>query len=131
MCREPLTILSCALDKSRVGSIGLFSTAFLLPSDEAFWGACQDRSKLLICMTNHLTSCLQTPIQITRVCRGMFAGVCVFVGFMRVFNIPLQKAFFLRAHFISVLNVFENPWEHTPAKDFFETPPNYARIQEL
>lgn len=38
-----ILMLSAAPDKSRVGSIGLFSTPFLLPENKAFWGPPQDQ----------------------------------------------------------------------------------------
>ena len=44
MCRKPLLVLSCAPDKSRVDSTGMFSSPFALPNDAAWWGAPQDLS---------------------------------------------------------------------------------------
>ena len=42
--REPLLMVSAAPDKSRVGSIGLSSAPFVLPSGIAWWGPPQDRA---------------------------------------------------------------------------------------
>lgn len=51
--REPVTMVSCAPDKSRVGSIGLSSSPFLLPSGTAFWGCPQELPPLYILSGPH------------------------------------------------------------------------------
>ena len=39
---EPLLMLSCAPDKARVQTMGVFSTPFVLEDNTAFWGCPQD-----------------------------------------------------------------------------------------
>ena len=43
--RAPLTMLSCCPDKSGVHAMGLFSSVYALPSNEAWWGAPQAQWK--------------------------------------------------------------------------------------
>jgi hypothetical protein len=40
--KQPLLMISAAPDKSRVGSIGLSCTPFVLPNNTAFWGCPQE-----------------------------------------------------------------------------------------
>ena len=40
---EPVLVLSCAPDMSRVGGICFYAAACILPNDVAFWAIVQDR----------------------------------------------------------------------------------------